>query len=170
LAKGLVTKQIQQFQKLSLKVKNIFEDNLLDLFMGILNDNIQHEVHLFKHKSLEKAFSMVRKLENKNTASRRVATKKYRKHHVPSPNPTQSTRLTPQQLDERRENRLCLNCDNKNSKGHKCSQKKLFYIDSEEEEDQELEPSQDLYLEEATAMISCHALANINTPQTLKIQ
>jgi hypothetical protein len=73
-------------------------------------------------------------------------------------------------MDERREKGLCFNCDNKYSKGHKCGEKKLFYIDCEEEEDQELEPSQDLDLEETTPMISCHALVDISTPQTLKIQ
>jgi hypothetical protein len=73
-------------------------------------------------------------------------------------------------MDERREKGLCFNCDNKYSKGHKCSEKKLFYIDCEEEEDQELEPPQDLDIEETTPTISCHALARINTPQTLKIQ
>jgi hypothetical protein len=44
--------------------------------------------------------------------------------------------LTPQQMDEKRENRLCFNCDNKYNKGHKCGENKLFYIDYEEEEDQ----------------------------------
>jgi hypothetical protein len=86
--KGPITEHIQQFQKLSLRVKNIPEDNLLDLFMGTLKENIQHEVHLFEPKSLEKAFSMERKVENKNMATRRVATNNYREHHVPSPNLT----------------------------------------------------------------------------------
>jgi hypothetical protein len=45
--KGPITEHIQQFQNLSLRVKNILEDNLLDLFMGTLKENIQHEVHLF---------------------------------------------------------------------------------------------------------------------------
>jgi hypothetical protein len=58
----------------------------------------------------------------------------------------------------------------KYNKGHKCSENKLFYIDYEEEEDQELEPSKDLYLEDTTPTISCHALVDISTPQTLKIQ
>jgi hypothetical protein len=53
-------------------------------------------------------------------------------------------------MDERREKGLCFNCENKYSKGHKCGEKKLFYIDCEEEEDQELEPSQDLDLEDTT--------------------
>jgi hypothetical protein len=38
-------------------------------------------------------------------------------------------------MDERITKGLCFNCDNKYSKGHKCDEKKLFYIDCEEEED-----------------------------------
>jgi hypothetical protein len=34
--KGPITKDIQKFQTLYLGVKNILEDNLLDLFMGTL--------------------------------------------------------------------------------------------------------------------------------------
>jgi hypothetical protein len=55
------------------------------------------------------------------------------------------------------------------SKGHKFAKKKLLYIDCEEEEDQELEPSQYLDIEETTPMISCHALDDIHSQQTLKI-
>jgi hypothetical protein len=76
--KGPIIEHIQQVQKLNLKVKNILEDNLLDLFMGTLKEKIQHEVHLFEPKSLEHAFSMARKLENKNMDTRKVATRNYR--------------------------------------------------------------------------------------------
>jgi hypothetical protein len=103
-------------------------------------------------------------------AIRRVATNNYREHHVPSPNLTQMTRLTPHQMDERREKGLCFNCERKYNKWHKCNEKKIFYIDLEEEEDQELKPSHDIYLKETTPMIYFHALFGINTPQTLKIQ
>ena len=76
-------------------------------------------------------------------------------------------------MDERREKGLCFNCDNKYSKGHNCTEKKLFYIDCEEEEEQEHEeeevkPTQEI--EETTPTISCHALAGITTPQTLRIE
>jgi hypothetical protein len=50
--KDLITEHIQQFQKLNLKVNKIPKDNLLDLFMGTLKENIQHEVHLFEPKFL----------------------------------------------------------------------------------------------------------------------
>jgi hypothetical protein len=81
--------------------------------------------------------------------------------------------LTHQQLEERKTKGLCFNCDNKYSKGHKCGEKKLFYINCEEEEEQE--PSQDediedISSEEMTPTISWHALAGIITPQTLKIK
>jgi hypothetical protein len=73
-------------------------------------------------------------------------------------------------MDERREKGICFNCDSKYSKGHKCGENKLFYIDYEEEENWELEPPQDPDLEETTPTISFHAWTDINTPQTLKIQ
>jgi hypothetical protein len=76
--RGPITKHIQKFQKLSLKVKKIPEDNLLDIFIGTLKERIQHEVCLFKDKSLEHVFSAVRKVESKNFATRRVAINNYR--------------------------------------------------------------------------------------------
>jgi hypothetical protein len=80
-------------------------------------------------------------VENKNMAIRRVATDNYREHHVPYPKPT---RLIAQQMNERRTKGLCINCDSKYSKGYKYGENKLFYIDSEEEEDQELEASREI--------------------------
>jgi len=38
-------------------------------------------------------------------------------------------------MNERREKDPYFNCDNKYSKGHKCGEKKLLYIEYEEEED-----------------------------------
>jgi hypothetical protein len=71
-------------------------------------------VNILQHGySLEQDFPMARKVENKNTTTRKVATNNYIEHHVLSPNSTQLTRLTSQQMDERREKGLCFNCDNK---------------------------------------------------------
>ena len=122
--------------------------------------------------SLEKAFMVATKVESKNMgmANRRTTFNTYRENNVPSSNPPKPTRLTPQQMDERRANCLCFNCDSKYSKGHKCGDKKLLYIDCEEEEAKEHEPSQAEEVEEITPTISCHALARISTPQTRRIE
>ena len=117
--KGLVSEHIQQFQKLSLKVEGIPNDKLLDLFIGTLNNHIQHEVHLFEPPSLENDFMMERKVESKNTVvdTRNTTSNTYKENDVPSKQPR---KFTPQQLEERREKVLFFNCDNKYSKGHKC--------------------------------------------------
>jgi hypothetical protein len=128
-------------------------------------------------KSLENAFKVARNVESKNMAmaTRRTNPNIYRENNDPSPKTPQPTRLTPQQLEERKSKGLCFNCDNKYSKGHKCGENKLFYRDCEEEEEQEQEPSQDenveaISSEELTPTILCNALAEISTPQTLKIE
>jgi hypothetical protein len=177
--KGSVTEHIENFQRLNIKVTDIPDDHLIDVFIGTLRDNIQHEVHLWEPKSLENAFRVARNVESKNMAmaTRRTTPNIYRENNAPSSKTPQPTRLTPQQLEERKEKGLCFNCDIKYSKGHKCGEKKLFYIDCEEEEEQEQEqePSQDenveaISSEELTPMISCNALDGISTPQTLKIE
>jgi hypothetical protein len=177
--KGSVTKHIENFQRLNIKVTDIPNEHLIDVFIGTLKDKIQHEVHLWEPKSLENAFRVAINVESKNMAmdTRRTNPNIYRENNAPSSKTPQPTRLTPQQLEERKEKGLFFNCDNKYSKGHKCGEKKLFYIDCEEEEEQEQEqePSQDenveaISSEELTPMISCNALARISTPQTLKIE
>ena len=99
----------------------MLDDKLLDLFIGTLKYNIQHEVNLFKPTSLEMAFMVERKFEGKNMAmaTRRTTSNTYRENNIPYSNPPQRTRLTPQQMDQRREKGLSFNCDNKYSKGHK---------------------------------------------------
>ena len=64
------------------------------------------------------------------------------------------------------------------TKGHKCSEKKLFYRDCEEkgEKEQEISKEEDILhkqtldKEEMNLTISCNALAGITTPQTIKIE
>jgi hypothetical protein len=175
--KGSVTEHIENFQRFNIKVTDIQDGHLIDVFIGNLKDNIQHEVRLWEPKSLDNAFKVARNVESKNMAiaTRRTNPNIYRENNDPSSKTRQPIRLTPQQLEEIKEKGLCFNCDSKYSKGHKFGDKKLFYIDCEEEEEQEQEPSQDenieaISSEELTPTISCNALAGISTPQTLKIK
>eukprot|EP00253_Pinus_taeda_P008252 PITA_08252 len=112
-----------------------------------------------------------------------MATKKHTTHiykdgSVFAPSLPQPIRLTPQQLEEKRAKGLCYSCVSKYTKGDKCAEKKLFYIDCEEEEEKEQERSkeedileeQSLDKEEMNSTICCNALAGITTPQTIKIE
>jgi hypothetical protein len=66
--KGFVTKHIENFQRLNIKVTNIADEHLIDVFIGNLKDNIQHEVLLWEPKSLENAFKVGKNVESKNMA------------------------------------------------------------------------------------------------------
>jgi hypothetical protein len=113
----------------------ILDEHLIDVFIGTLKDNIQHEVHLWEPKSLENAFRVARNVESKNMAkaTRRTTPNIYQENNVSSSKTPQHTRLPPQKLEEIKAKGLFFSCDNKYCKGHKCGEKKLFYIDCEEE-------------------------------------
>ena len=90
---------------MNIKVTDIPDEHLIDVFIGTLKDSIQHEVHLWEPKSLENAFKVERNIESKNMAmdTRRTNPNIYREKNVPSSKTPQPTRLTPQQLEERKE-------------------------------------------------------------------
>jgi len=43
---------IEDFKKLNIRVKGILEEHRIDVFIGTLKDNIQHEVCLWEPDSL----------------------------------------------------------------------------------------------------------------------
>ena len=65
---------------------------------------------------------------------------------------------------------LCFNFYSKYNKGHKCGEKKLFYIECKEEEQKAQDPMQGNKLEVITPTISYHTFVEISTPQNLKIK
>jgi hypothetical protein len=66
--KGSVAEHIENFQILNIKVTYISYEHLIDVFIGTLKDNIQHEVRVLEPKSLENAFRVARNVEIKNMA------------------------------------------------------------------------------------------------------
>ena len=60
-------------------------------------------------------------------ATRKSTNHNYKDGSVVGPSHPQPTRLTPQQLEEKREKEICYSCDRKYSKGHNCAKKKLVY-------------------------------------------
>ena len=128
-----------------------------------------------KEKKIKRALLQV---ESKIMATRNSTPHNYKYGSVAFPSLPQPTRITPQQLEEKREKGLCYNCDSKCIKGHKCAEKKLFYIEYEEEKenDQETLKEEDIRQdptpekEVMNPKISYKALARITTRQTLKIE
>jgi hypothetical protein len=108
--KGSVIEHIENFQRLNIKVTDIPYEHLIDVFIGTLRDNIQHEVHLWEPKSLENAFRVARNVESKNMAmaTRRTNPNIYRENNAPSSKTPQPTRLIPQQIGGKKRKKFML--------------------------------------------------------------
>ena len=104
---------IEDFQKFNIRVNYILEEHRIDVFIGTLKDNIQHEVRLWELDSLEKEFKLARKIERKIMATRKPTTHNYKDRSVVAPRLPQPTRLTPPQLEEKISKGLCYSCDSK---------------------------------------------------------
>jgi len=63
---------IEDFQKLNIRENDIPEKQMIDVSIGTLKDNIQHEFHLWEPNSLKKAFRLVRKSGKKNYGKKEV--------------------------------------------------------------------------------------------------
>src|ERR1700735_386942 len=83
--KGSIMEHIEEFQKLNIRVKDIPEEHRIDVFIGSLKDNIQHDVRLWETDSLEKSFRLARKMEKKNMATRKHTTHNYKDGSVVAP-------------------------------------------------------------------------------------
>ena len=55
--KGSMAEHIQDFKKLNIRVNDIPEKKRVDVFIGTLKDNIQHEVYLWEPDSMEKVLA-----------------------------------------------------------------------------------------------------------------
>ena len=111
-----MAEHIEHFQILNIKVNGIPEEHMIDVFIGNLKNNIQHEVRLWEPDSLEKAFKVARKVESKIMATKKSTTHNYKDVSVAAPSLPQPTRLIPQQLEEKRAKGLCYSCDSKYTK------------------------------------------------------
>ena len=85
---------IEDFQKLNIRVNYIPEEYRINVFIGALKDNIQHEVLRWELDSLEKAFKVARKVERKIMATRKYTTHNYKDGSVVAPSLPQCTRFT----------------------------------------------------------------------------
>ena len=84
---------IEDFQKSNIRATDIPQEHRIDVFIGNLKDNIQHEVRVWELDSLEKAFSLEIKIERKIMATRKPTTHKYKDRSVVTPRLPQPTRL-----------------------------------------------------------------------------
>ena len=70
---------------MNIRVNDIPEDHRIDVFIGTLKDNIQHEVCIWEPDSLEKVFRLARKNESKIMETMKPTTHIYKYGSVATP-------------------------------------------------------------------------------------
>jgi len=90
---------IEDFQKLNIKVYGIPDGHRIDVFVGNLKDNIQHEICLWEPDSLEKAFKVARKIKRKIMVTKNSTTHNYKGGSFVAISLPKPTRLIPKQLE-----------------------------------------------------------------------
>jgi len=58
-----MAEDIEDFQKMNIRANDISEKHRIEVFIGTLKDNIQHEIHLWEPDLLEKALRLATKIE-----------------------------------------------------------------------------------------------------------
>jgi hypothetical protein len=86
---------------------------------------------------------------------------------APLPPPRLCRRLPPAELDERRRQGLCYNCDEQYGPYHKCQC--LFYIEVTDPADDRTQDTEEIVPAADTPVISLHAMARICTAGTMQL-
>uniref|UniRef100_A0A2N9J7H4 Chromo domain-containing protein n=1 Tax=Fagus sylvatica TaxID=28930 RepID=A0A2N9J7H4_FAGSY len=180
---GNVREYQSQFERLLSRVDRLSPPQQVGCFTSGLKDNLRVDVQALKPTSLSAAVGLARLYEAKNQNQKKIFTPTDPRKPITTTTPnfsrttpinTNSRRLNPTEIRERREKGLCFNCDEKFGPGHRC--KKLFFIEAcldeeqmdigEEDETDEIQPEE----MDENLSISLHAIAGTPTPQTMRVK
>nr|DAD39879.1 TPA_asm: hypothetical protein HUJ06_014202 [Nelumbo nucifera] len=171
---------ITLFERLLARAGTLIDKQEAECFISELKDGLRADVRVQNPQNLSTAIGLARTYELKAQEVRRSINTTFHSsvrnsnnqwsnsnlNGSKSTNPERILpirKLSPTELQKRREQGLCYNCDEKYTMGHKC--KKLFFIELEEDDEGTTEEE---YVEE-TPVISLHALAGVQSPQTMRV-
>jgi hypothetical protein len=182
---GSLREYQKEFERLGNRVQGWTPKALVGTFMGGLKPEIADGIRMFKPKSLKEAISLARMRDEQMIRQEKPHRPLYRtsdnsdrpfKHTdvsnrpftrsvgVSSPFKTQSAspmkRLTWSEMQQRRAQGLCFNCDERFVLGHKCKGPQLLLLESSYEDDE---------IDNEEPEISLHALTGWSTARTMRV-
>jgi hypothetical protein len=169
----------KEFERLGNRVHGWTQKALIGTFMGGLKSEIADEIRMFKPRTLKEAISLARMRDEQLARTRRftrppllnrisIATTS-----VNHPTPANATkRLSWDEMQKRRAQGLCFNCNSKFTPGHKCQGPQLLLLECQpaeyEIEEEEFQISDNMG-DQAEPEISLHALTGWTSPQTMRV-
>ncbi|CAA0829312.1 Unknown protein, partial [Striga hermonthica] len=181
---GSLREYQKEFERIASRVRDWPEEALVGTFVGGLKTELAAEVRLDKPRTMRAA----RMRDDHLTALRR-ANRPEARRPMTFPTNVQRTgsntstgngkdlstgvkRLSWEEMQRRREKGLCFNCDEKFTPGHRCKERRSFFIECVESEEDEVvgdEVKSAIDLHEEDPEISVHAMAGTQGPKTIKM-
>ncbi|XP_024043371.1 uncharacterized protein LOC112100028 [Citrus clementina] len=133
----------REFERLGNRVRGWTQKALVGTFMGGLNPKISKEIRMFWSKTLKEAINLARMKDDQLTRQRKLLRPQYLNSTPPAP--TNNTHAQPtrpikrptwDEMQRRRAMGLCLNCNDRFTTGHKCTQPRLLLLESDTTNDE----------------------------------
>ncbi|CAO2161375.1 unnamed protein product [Urochloa humidicola] len=189
---GTVAEYQDRFLGLLPRAGSLTDHQQVQLFTVGLGEPLSLDVQMQNPQTLEMAMSLARSYERRELAVQAQAAKPQRRGLLPTPPlPLPSTkppgvppataasssastpsvtvagrtikRLTPEEMETRRREGLCFNCNEKYVRGHNKVCAHLFLLELEDEEDDEEGAAKE------EPLISLHAIAGVRTSETMQV-
>ncbi|KAK1650840.1 hypothetical protein QYE76_068645 [Lolium multiflorum] len=172
---GTVADYSKHFLENLSRIQPIADAEERDIFTSNLGEPMKMQVEMLKPATLDAAMDLAISFEHMNivTGAATAAAWPIRPSRTaasPTPAAQESVgsapalvfkKLTPAEMDDHRAKGLCFNCDEKFVRGHRC--KRLFYIQSADDEEEPLADAQE------EAKISLLAVTGIPTSDTMQV-
>ena len=162
----------REFERLGNRVQEWTQKALVSTFMGGLKAEIADEIRMFKPKSLKEAISLAR-MPDEHLNRHETATRPFSRTIVGSSPMKMKTlspmkRLTWAEMQRRRAQGLCFNCNEKFAPWHKCKEPQLLLLEGNYDEEENDEAGAHTHLQ-GEPEISLHALTGWSTARTMRV-
>ncbi|KAL4318769.1 hypothetical protein GQ457_18G015560 [Hibiscus cannabinus] len=167
----------REFEKLGNRVQGWTQKALVGTFMGGLQPEIAEGIRMFKPKSLKDAISLARMRDDQLSRQQKcVRPYQSSRYNVNSALPVKAHPTTPmkrlswEEMQRRRTQGLCFNCDEKFSSGHRCRKPQLLLLEGDSRsscDDDDEESFNKAQLREPA--ISMYALTGWSTARTMRV-
>lgn len=172
---GSLREYQKEFERLGNRVHGWTQKALVGTFMGGLKHEISEGIRMFKPKSLKEAISLARMKDEQVSRQRKFNRSSPSTQPAPGPLsiPIKTSapikKLTWDEMQKRRAQGLCFNCNEKFTFGHKCQRPQLLLLEGDGDFKECIEEEEDQTERPAEPEISLHALTGWSTPRTMRV-
>ena len=136
--KGSLRDYQKEFERLGNKVSGWTQKALVGTFMGGLEPEIAEGIRMFKPKTLKEAISLARMMDDHLSRQKKTVPMSSTTSSIINSSSTMK-RLSWEEMQKRRTQGLCFNCDEKFTPGHKCKGPQLLVLDGVQEDQGEID-------------------------------